>query len=224
MNVVACCCFWNERDFLEGWLANASSWADEIVLVDGRYSLFKGEGFASTDGSLGLINECKQKKGAPPIHVINARAWATEAEKRTAYFNYFSELGMLDDAPEARNKLLADTLFVILDADERLEGRVAETFALINQPALAFLPCFEVKVGALGYYPRLIRWRKGLRYFKQHWLIVDDELNELHEIARDTYACGVCKNVWIEHLDKRRDGERKKNIKEYYEIPEWKRS
>lgn len=224
MNIVACGCIYNERDFIEGWLANVSSWANEIVLVDGRYSLFKGEGLASTDGSLDVIAEWKEKKGVPPIHLIPARAWNTEAEKRTSYFNYYSELGMLNDSPKAKEKLLSDTLFVVLDLDERLEGRIKETLAAIDLPPVKWLPVFEVEVKGAGVYPRLIRWRKGLRYYKQHWLIVDDEMNELHEYARDKYACGVCRSIWIEHLKKSRDAERKKQIKDYYEIPEWRRT
>lgn len=42
MNIVACCSFWNERDFLEGWLSNA--WIDYtaewLITIYGLVSLF----------------------------------------------------------------------------------------------------------------------------------------------------------------------------------------
>lgn len=100
-DLIAVLCVYNEEALLPACLASLHGKVDRIVVADGRYKAFPGEGGASTDRTLDIARE----HGCDIIEAPDD-GWNTEHEKRTAL---------------VRTGGLGDT-YLVIDADERLVG------------------------------------------------------------------------------------------------------
>ncbi len=208
--IVACISFYNDLDLLPGCIESLSG-MDEIILVDGAYADFPHEVPWSTDGSLEWIKELQ--KSDSRIRLLECeRAWADEAEKRSAYF-----LGQEGD------------WYLVIDADERLESDGEDTIRdlklyLAAYP-LDYLMLDIISVPAtpvIERYGRIFRHLPGLRYEITHSNLVADGRMLLSEVSRYGTAllysgCRIlhCKRSRLaERVDKKADYYRKLAIRE----------
>ncbi|MCL4499499.1 MAG: glycosyltransferase family 2 protein [Chloroflexi bacterium] len=157
--VIACVCFYNERDMLPGCLESLDG-VDEIVLVDGAYADFPHSTPGSTDGTLEWIKE--RQKGDSRIRLIETtRPWADEIEKRTACF-----VGQDGD------------WYLNIDADERLvwdgENPFEELRAFLSACPFSSLSLEVNNQGVSLQYMRLFPHRPGIRYETTHFNLVAD--------------------------------------------------
>lgn len=100
-DLVALICAYNEEDMMPDCLASLKGKVDRIVLADGRYKAFPGEGGPSTDRTL----EIAADYDCDIIPSLD-EGWENEHEKRTAL---------------VRSGRMGDE-YLVIDADERLVG------------------------------------------------------------------------------------------------------
>lgn len=103
MSLIACVNAYNEERMLPGCLESVAGVADRIVVVDGAYQHFPHTGVSSSTDATRQIAKCY---GAEWVACPKA-GWATQMVKRTAYL-----MGEAGD------------WYLVIDADERLEGHL----------------------------------------------------------------------------------------------------
>jgi hypothetical protein len=194
--LLALICAFNEEELLPGCLDSLAGRVDRVVLADGRYARYPGEGPRSTDGTPVLFLELARERGlaASLIPAPGERPWETEAEKRTALVR----AGELGDQ------------YLVIDADERLagEGELRELFG-----------DYRVQVRGIAGTPgrqdavRLFAHRDGLTYRWHFGLFTAGGMN-LMRTSAPQLAPGICR---IEHLHSARSAERVADDKRYEE-------
>lgn len=186
---IGCVNFYDEVDFIDNAIDSLIGKVDKIVLVDGAYKDFEHTIPWSTDGTLDIIEEWRQKYPDIISVINNGGAWENEIEKRNAYF-----VGQEGD------------YYIVLDADERLEG---STDGLEKQDD------WQVRLFRMdGVHPyfvyRIFRHRQGIRYFGTHHAVhIGDELINKEDLP-------VFEGVTIQHFMDRRSRERKDKKGRYY--------
>lgn len=131
----------NEEQMLPGCLESIHDQVDEIVVVDGAYAHFPHDHFASSDATREIARCYGARWVVPP-----GRPWATEIEKRNAFF-----VGEIGD------------WYLQIDADERLLGELPELDPDVEQYALLMR-----REGFDSWIRRVYRHCEGIRYAEVH--------------------------------------------------------
>ena len=107
--IIGCISAYNEEQLLPGCLASLEGQVDRIVVADGRYKNFPGEGACSTDKTVAIARAFGAEVILPP----NDEPWIDEPTKRSAYL-----VGK------------EGNWYLRIDADERLVGDLPDTATL----------------------------------------------------------------------------------------------
>lgn len=113
--VYACYCIYNEEQFLRQSLQSIIDFVEKVIIIDGVWSTYPSNAYASTDKSKKIAQEvCGDK-----LIWVDAPdgGWRTQVEKRTQYLNLVPD---------------GEWLFVI-DGDEILHGDIKAQFKKIER-------------------------------------------------------------------------------------------
>lgn len=185
--ILACVNVYNEERMLPGCLDSIADQVDRIVVVDGRYAQFPGQGAVSTDSTVAIA----EAFGAEVIGPPGGQPWPSQMAKRSAY--------LVGDEGD---------WYLRIDADERLVGDLpAElqdgvSYALrvrwLDEPTQSWLPC-------------LFQHRGLMRYRGAHCALWSDDrlISRVCEAAR-------LRRPYLLHLTKFRETERMRAKRQYY--------
>lgn len=170
MRLYAVLNLYNDRTFLSACLESLRENVDGIIVADGAYEQYychyktthpRAEPY-STDGSLEIISAFKDLPDTKILH-NNRVPWINQCAKRTA---------LLDAVPN-------DDWFLIIDADEMLNGDVSEGIELMYESGcmVARMPLFNVGTFTdryeLLWHPRIYQKTEGMHYKGTHWHLRD---------------------------------------------------
>ena len=173
--IIACISAFNEERMLPGCLESIQGQVDRVVVVDGAYALFPHEEPVSTDATREIalaygaewIDPPEDEEGYPC-------AWATQVEKRSAYF-----VGVEGD------------WYFHIDADERLIGSLP-----VPEDGQHYAFRVHTRDGRLTWTMRLFQHRGWMRYEGAHNAVwSDDRLINMPGATKVNAA--VC---WLRHL------------------------
>lgn len=169
---------------------------DKIIIVDGKFKDFPGTGYYSNSESMDYLLELSHDDKFKIILISGL----TEVEKRNIYLNY------LKDGDICLN----------IDSDEVLIGDIPELNADIG----------IIQIGEQGDSKRhrrtirFFKYQKGLHYWGKHSLILNSRnkvFAHLDKIGKDYTSQKITEFEFL-HNNHRRDYNRIKNKKIYYEI------
>lgn len=152
--IVACLNVWNDVEELKQSLPRWIDHVDAVFAIDGEYG---GSRRGSDDGTLEYL------RPIPKVEITRG-SWATQPEKRGAYF----AAGRPGD------------LLWIIDADEY----VTNPACLRQTPYLdvGWVRCASPLYNRPQHQPRLFRWREGLKYAgRHHWVYAGERLIASHQ-------------------------------------------
>lgn len=188
--IIACVNVYNEERMLPGCLDSVVDQVDRIVVVDGRYAHFPGQGAASTDATVAIAEAFGAEVIGPPP---GGQPWPSQMAKRNAYLT-----GLEGD------------WYLRIDADERLVGllpieselQTGVSYALrvrwSGEPMQSWLPC-------------LFQHQGRMRYEGAHCALWSDD----RLISRLSDAVKLME-VYLLHLTKFRETERMQVKRQYY--------
>ena len=181
----------NEQPFIYGALLNLVRLCARVVVIDGAYLDFPGDGGASGDGTLEIIRAFPDPGKKIELIESPPGGWADQVTKRNAYL-----IGEPGD------------WYLQIDADERFFG---DPRLLMETGADGYRVAVED-----GHFPpmtpmRFFRHQDGIRYHGAHNAIhIGDRLI----IQRDQLPLTDC---WIEHFSRFRTIARMEAAEYYYE-------
>jgi hypothetical protein len=168
--ILGCVIFYDDGpDLLKRALWSLKLVTDRVIAIDGAYAEFLHDNFLSKPDTLSVAKELADEV------IVPERPWKDEVEKRNAYL-------VLKNPKD---------YYLMLDADEEIEG--------VKPIALKF-PTYRVELRTQkdgqwlpGYYNRLFRHHKGMRYELTHNNLVTKEGISLTIPDTNIPICNVIK-------------------------------
>lgn len=196
--IIGCMNIANECDTIRMAIDAVHPFLDRLVIIDGFYETFPyhGENGASDDGTLeildGILEDSKVLQDKTTIIEANG-LWLDEMTKKSEFFKYGG----------------AEDWFFIVDGDElllhggnwlqndlkRMEGYDAFSVLFLN-PICITKTAHEVISSGV----RLYKWKRGLQYYQQHALIINEETGVRYKIGNSPI---VFKNIGYMRSPKR---------------------
>lgn len=173
--LVAVLVTYNDMPLIRDCIESIYDKVDSIIVIDGRYADFPGEGSgSSTDGTVQYLESLDKIK-------VVMTSGLTEVEKRNLYLEYLTD---------------GDTV-INLDSDEVLIGNItklASDFGIIN-----------LKDGhnknIQRRASRFFNYRKGMQYNNTHCTLYykGKIINKLHEVINKDFSFEYIKDFYVVH-------------------------
>lgn len=227
MKIIPCLNVYNEAEFLPHCIdALLERGLRHIQVVDGRYRGYPGTSQHSDDGTwewLALNAEAKGLTVAGPPE----GGWPGQEVKRTKYLRMADRIAtdgdwllqvdadefLVDDVADDRGRRLRDYL-AELNAEPESPTRAQLVYVMMRNVYPDRPPSF------FGEYPKVIRWRPGLYYGREHWDVMKPDGQRLWNLALQLDAQDI--RIWphfhLEHHTYGRPEWRKQQKSEYEEF------
>lgn len=158
--LIACLNFYNEINALKKSLKSYLPYVDKVIAIDGAYRGYPAPKYNSTDRSVNYLSSFKKVEVRSPKSF-----WKDQITKRSEFFKHAKP---------------GDFLFII-DADEIVEdARGLKNLPVDLDVGLVTIksPIYRNPYGE----PRILKYRKGLRYHQRHhWIFDGDSLFCSHQ-------------------------------------------
>jgi len=209
--IIACVPVYNEEHLLPDCLKSLSGRVDEILIIDGAYEGFDGHNTSSTDGTLRVIADFMNSTKTP-TKFMKAEVWRSPIDK----YRHFFEMREWRDGD----------WFWPFDADDRIEASEEEweEYRTILELVPKLYPhiymATHIYITLLNDIDResirrgVIRWKKGLRYERNHWTWVDADGNEI-DLGEKKIINTELRVRRMEHLRSKRRMDLKSHYNEY---------
>jgi len=197
---------YNEADFIEKSLSSILPFVDGVVMVDGAYAHYPHTNYLSTDGTLEIAERVCRDSEKSIFTFKPSRAFTNEVDKR----NFMFETDIIKE----------DDWIFIIDGDEQVSVIGNAFNKMADDIRNNRFEGFRIKTVHIDRYPililrwgnpRIIRKKKGLKYFLNHYTIIDAD-------GKNFFTTGKFKDVEI-HLiqrNKLHDEDKQKRKTEYW--------
>jgi glycosyltransferase involved in cell wall biosynthesis len=190
MQLVGCVITYNDMPLIAECINSLIGKVDRIIVIDGRYRDFPGQGWDSTDGTLEYLSSLD-------IDLISS-VNADEVGKRNSY------LDQLSDGDICLN----------LDSDEILKGSIPELTADFGIIDLADGHSKHVQKRATRFF----KYRDGMKYANVHYTLYynNRQINTLKRVINPEFSTRDIKEFYLLHNWHRRSSQRRQLKSTYY--------
>ncbi len=188
--LIGCVICYNDFPLIKECIESLISKVDKLIVVDGRYKDFPGQGWESTDGTLEYLSGLN-------IDLISSYN-ADELGKRNTYLEQLSD----------------GDIVLNLDSDEVLVGNIPELKSDFGIVKLHDGHCGKVQDRATRFF----KFRQGIEYQNVHYTLYwqGKLINKLHKVVNPEFSYEYIKDFYIKHNWHLRSDLRKHYKSQYY--------